>query len=102
MGLQRFHKQPTVFFEERIIMLSIDNIAYRICIICVYYGNLPNYFNLWLLSAKANKNIDFYIIGDVSYDSLPLNVKIISRDMEYIKKRTADELNMKVVLDTPY
>ena len=37
---------------------------YSICIVGVYFGKLPKYFNLWLKSCENNSDIDFLIIGD--------------------------------------
>ena len=84
-------------------MIMVDNKEIRICIINVWFGNLPNYFPLWLKSASFNPNIDFLIFGDQSYnEALPDNVAFYKTDLEFIRKRAADILGMETVLETPY
>ena len=31
----------------------------KVCIIGIYFGQFPNYFDLWLKSASYNYSIDF-------------------------------------------
>ena len=46
-----------------------------VCIVGVYFGEFPNYFELWLKSAEMNSTIDFMIFTDQKYTQLPTNVK---------------------------
>ncbi len=62
-----------------------------ITFIIPYYGNFPNYFNLWLESAQANESIDFYIITDnqsILEMSVTHNIKLIHMTLDQIRKRT--------------
>ncbi len=36
----------------------------KIVVIGVYFGNFPEYMNLWLKSCEFNKEIDFIIFTD--------------------------------------
>ena len=40
---------------------------YKVCVIGVYFGKLPEYFNLWLKSCEYNKDIDFLIVSDNNF-----------------------------------
>ena len=35
-------------------------------LIIPYFGNIPDYFNLWLKSAEANCEFNFYIYTDLA------------------------------------
>lgn len=74
----------------------------RICVIGVYFGYFPNYFNLWLRSCELNPSVDFYIVTDNKVDSLPVNVKIISMKLPDMKKMAEEKLGMEISLETPY
>ena len=36
----------------------------KIVLIVPYFGKMPTYFELWMLSASYNKSIDFVILTD--------------------------------------
>ena len=38
----------------------------RIAFVIPYFGKLPDYFHLWLVSAKYNKDYDFFLFSDVN------------------------------------
>lgn len=74
-------------------------------LISAYFGKFPRHFNLWLKSAEKNENIDFFIYGDCSIDSLPAvpsNVKFIYMTFEEIKSRLQSKFDFDIVLDAPY
>lgn len=84
-------------------MKNQSNFKYKICIINVYLGKLPNYFSLWLKSAGFNPNIDFLLFTDDSISgAVPQNVKIEKIQLSEIKQRVENELGFEVVLPTPY
>lgn len=74
----------------------------KICIIGVYFGALPNYFELWLKSCQRNESIDFLVVTDNNPESLPQNVKILNMDLTDVKKLAEDKLCMKISLERPY
>ncbi len=69
-----------------------------------YYGNLPNYFPLWLKSAGANPNFTFMIFSDIDFSSynVPANVKIFPMTFDELKARIRPHLDFDFVLDRPY
>ena len=75
---------------------------YSICIIGVYFGMLPKYFNLWLKSCENNKDVDFLIIGDNSLENLPQNVRCVEMTIDQMRMRADKALGFKTVLDRPY
>lgn len=74
----------------------------KICILGVYFGNLPNYFNLWLKSCEMNEKIDFLVITDNYVQSIPENVKVINMSFDDVKKLVEKKLEMEVALNRPY
>ena len=75
---------------------------YSICVIGVYFGNLPKYFNLWLKSCKHNPSIDFLIITDNELHNLPANVHSVKMTLDEMKERAEKAVGFEVVLDRPY
>lgn len=73
-----------------------------ICAIGVYFGKLPNYFELWLKSAQYNPRIDFFIFTDDIVENVPENVKVVYLTIEEMKKLAEDKLQQQIVLDKPY
>lgn len=75
----------------------------RICLIYPYFGKFPNYFNLFLESAKHNKNIDFHIYTDNEFlDINADNIYFHKDSLAEIKNRAAKVLNLNCVLSKPY
>lgn len=74
----------------------------KICVITIYIGKLPNYFNLWLESCAANRTIDFLIVTDQELIDLPDNVKKLDFNLQSLKELAEKKLNTEIVLDTPY
>ncbi|GHU76957.1 hypothetical protein AGMMS49992_23590 [Clostridia bacterium] len=68
----------------------------KVIFILPYFGELPNYFPLWLNSAKYNFSYDFLFITDTDIDKydLPNNVKY--------KKTTFDQLVIRVKSCFPF
>lgn len=68
-----------------------------------YFGKFNNYFNLFLLSCKKNKNFNWLIFTDdkTEYD-YPDNVKVIYMNFDEIKKIIQSKFDFKINLDRPY
>lgn len=75
---------------------------YKICVISLYFGELPNYSNLWLESCRRNNSIDFLLVTDQDVNELPQNVKKLKMDLNTIKQRLEHKLGMDVCLEKPY
>lgn len=75
---------------------------YKIVLIIAYFGKLPNYFHLWLESAKRNRDVDFLIITDIADLSESDNIKVVYSTLSQIKERADKTLNMNCVISNPY
>lgn len=74
----------------------------RVCILGVYIGKLPEYFDCWLESCGYNTTIDFIIITDQILDSHFNNVRVFNLSLEDIGKRASKKLGFEVSLKTPF
>lgn len=75
---------------------------YSICVIGVYFGKLPAYFNLWLKSCKHNPDVDFLIVTDNDLTDLPKNVRSYKMSLAEMKKRADSALGFETALTTAY
>lgn len=74
----------------------------RACFIIPYFGKLPNYFQLFLNSCKANKNFDWLLFTDDMSDyNFPENVKRIHMSWNNFKKYVQNKFEFKISLDYP-
>lgn len=76
----------------------------QVCVIGVYFGTLPAYFSLWLLSCKCNTQVDFRVITDMNLSAytLPDNVKSIPCTIDEMRKRASRILGFEACLPEPY
>lgn len=74
----------------------------RIIIICCYFGKLPEYFSVWLMSCGWNPSIDFLFVTDQETGEHPDNVKILKSSLEEVKARAENVLGFAPRLDKPY
>ncbi len=74
----------------------------KIAIIACWFGPLPNYFDLWLASARANKTIDFYIFTDQTGLESGENISVTHCCLKDIKTRAERALRMHCCLEAPY
>lgn len=75
---------------------------FSICIIGVYFGKLPTYFNLWLKSCACNTDINFLIVTDNELYNLPANVTSIKMTLSDMKLLADKKLGLNSSLTTPY
>ena len=70
----------------------------QIILFMVYYGKLPNYFDLWVKAVEYNSTIDFCVITDCIDDNqiFPSNMKIIKLSFENFQKKVQSKFNFKV------
>lgn len=73
-----------------------------ICIIGIYFGNVPPNFKLWLKSCEYNSDIDFIVVGDFLYEKFPDNVKYINMTMSQFMLLAEKELNCKIYKERSY
>ena len=69
-----------------------------------YWGELPNYFPLWLKTAGFNRDFTFMIFTDNDFSgyNVPDNVKIYHMTFEEFKTRISRHLDFDFVCNTPY
>ena len=75
----------------------------KICVIALYFGRLPNYFNLWLKSVEANSTIDFMLFTDdnTKYD-YPKNVIVHYISFDELVKKIQDKFDFRIAIKKPY
>lgn len=74
----------------------------KVCIIGVYFGELPKHFSLWLKSAAYNNSVDFLIFTDQKKKNLPDNVRFVKMSLQTIKQLAENKLGFSVALKHPY
>jgi len=74
----------------------------KVCVIGVYFGNYPEYIDLWLKSCEYNKNIDFYVVGDTELPRNVENVHFISMSFSQFKAKTELKLGIPIKLNYPF
>ncbi|OKZ87666.1 DUF6625 family protein [Clostridium sp. 29_15] len=74
----------------------------KIIIIIPYFGEFPNYFDLWMKSVKYNSDIDFLLITDNDITDKPNNIKIINISFEECVNRIQKNYKFKIKIPTPY
>lgn len=73
-----------------------------VCVVGVYFGRLPDYFDLWLRSAEYNSSIDFLVVTDQKRESLPHNVRFFNMSLREMKELVEKKLGFEVSLERPY
>ena len=75
----------------------------RAVLIIPYFGKVPDYFHLWLKSAEANPDFDFFIYSDLSFPiSEQSNVKIKYTTFEQLKGKIKCRLGEQCKVRDPY
>lgn len=71
-----------------------------IVLFMVYYGKLPNYFDLWLKAIEFNRSINVCIISDCinSSKSLPSNVRLRYMSFDTFKSQVQSKFDFKISL----
>ena len=79
----------------------IDDV--KICILVPYFGNLPNYFQLWLNSCAYNKRFNWIIYTDdrKQFD-YPFNVTVLYDDFLSFKSKIQLFFEFEVNIPGPY
>ncbi|MDT2757485.1 hypothetical protein P7G51_08860 [Enterococcus asini] len=76
----------------------------KIVMIQAYFGELPNFFELWLHSAKNNLDIDFLIFTDdnVSKYNLSPNIKVVNISFSEVSSLISKKIKMDISIENPY
>lgn len=74
-----------------------------IVLIIPYFGKLPSYFNMWLMSVKYNPAVDFCVLTDDTWQGdLPENVKVVQMDWKQNVEMVRHICGSDIVLYEPY
>ncbi|WP_271019696.1 DUF6625 family protein [Lactobacillus delbrueckii] len=75
----------------------------RVAFVVPYFGKLPNYFNLWLKSAKNNPRVDvFFFTDNEEPQGLSKNIYWVKTTFADVKARAQSLIEFPIVLDQPY
>ena len=74
----------------------------KIALIVPYFGELPNYFDLFLKSCSYNPQIDWLFFTDNKISNKPPNVKVFPMTFEEVQKKIEAQLNQSIFLPAPY
>ena len=75
----------------------------QIALIVPYFGTLPGYFPLWLMSCRYNPEIDFLVFTDDRRPfDWPENVKVTYMEWEEMQERIRGYFDFPAVLPRPY
>lgn len=74
----------------------------KIGLLIPYFGNLPNYFSLWLESAEKNKIIDFIILTDNNIKTNSPNIKIVKCTFKEVVNKIQNKFSFKIAIQEPY
>lgn len=75
----------------------------KVIFIIPYYGKLPEYFKMWLLSVRYNPTVDFLLVTDIEIEQeLPSNVKLLKWTWRELIENIQKPFDFKVNVKTPY
>ena len=75
---------------------------YRIGIVSVYFGRLPNYIKFWMKSAEYNPDIDFFIVNDGTPIEHPDNVHFIKMNLSQFSELATKKVGLPIDIKEPY
>lgn len=68
-----------------------------------YFGNYPNYFQLFINSCGKNESFDWFIFTDCNQQlTVPTNVHIFKTSLQEINKRANEKFGFEVSMSNPY
>ena len=74
----------------------------KICLLTIWMGKLPESFWLWMITAKKNPTVDFFVITDNKGLVDNENVHFINMTMKSMKERFEQIVGFPVKLESPY
>ena len=74
----------------------------RICVMTVYFGPLPAWFELWASSFAGNPNIGFLVMTDQEAGKLPANARILPETLGGVREHLERALGTDIVLERAY
>ena len=74
-----------------------------ICLVNVFFGKFPWYFNFFLKSCGTNPTVDFLIFTDQEKpESSPSNVRFIPFSLEKFNNLASEKLNLEIEIKCAY
>lgn len=76
----------------------------KVLIFAVYFGTLPEYFQLWLNACRFNPKLDWCVITDAEMSgyAIPTNVHVVPSSIAEISARFEQALGRPVDIRKPY
>ena len=76
----------------------------KLALVLPYFGNFPNYFQLFLRSVELNPEFDVLLVTDIETAGihLPDNVHVVRLSLGDIRDRIASLIPAPLKLDTAY
>ena len=75
----------------------------KVAIINVYFGKLPQWFQLWLNSCEKNEDFTWILFTDDNTEyKYPKNVIRYICDFDFVKNLIEEKLKLKIKADNPY
>lgn len=74
----------------------------KICIISIYFGKLPEWFDVWLSTAVHNTEINFLFVTDQLIKAKFSNLKVIKMSFNDFKILARKKIGFNLKLNTPY
>lgn len=77
----------------------------KIKLITCYFGRLPEWINIWILSCGYNPEYDFLVVTDddkTEITQFPGNVEFYRTSLHALKERFQRAIGCEIVLDKPY
>ena len=74
----------------------------KIKIITCYFGTLPEWMDIWLMSCGYNEEFDFLVVSDNSIANLPKNVSAVQMSLEDFREKISKAIGFEVALKNPY
>jgi len=75
----------------------------RVCLISLYFGEWPEYINIFLKGCRHNPSVDFILFSDCgSLPRSPENVHVEPITLQDVRERVHDCIGVKPNIKTPY
>lgn len=83
--------------------MTVNENRSSVCFVCIYFGPLPPWFFLHLLTCEYNPDITFlYLIDRLPPADFPPNVTFVQSSIKEFEKFASEKLKVEVNLDFPY
>ena len=74
----------------------------KLCLITVWMGKLPDTYEMWLMSAKKNPTVDFFLISDSVETKVEENIHFVHEEIGELKARFQTLFSFPIKLKSAY